>query len=148
MTAMNAKNYAGDVTPRQAWETLRDEPDAVLVDVRTRPEWAFVGIPDLNEAGKETVLLEWQAFPTMDIAPDFADQLGAILAERGADADSPVFFICRSGARSQSAAQAMTSAGFKRCYNVAGGFEGRLDGVGHRGTLDGWKVDGLPWKQS
>lgn len=148
MSAGQGRSYAGDVTPRQAWQTLQEEGDAVLVDVRTRPEWSFVGIPDLSEAGKEPVLLEWQVFPGMDVADDFCDRLADLLAEKGAGPDSALMFICRSGARSQSAAQAMSAAGFSRCFNVAGGFEGRLDNAGHRGKLDGWKVDGLPWKQS
>ena len=35
--------YAGDLTPREAWELLGSEPDAVLVDCRTRAEWSYVG---------------------------------------------------------------------------------------------------------
>lgn len=35
--------YAGDVTPQQAWEMLQDQAGAVLVDVRTNAEWAYVG---------------------------------------------------------------------------------------------------------
>jgi rhodanese-related sulfurtransferase len=56
-------------------------------------------------------------------------------------------FLCRSGVRSRDAAIAMTAAGFKACYNVASGFEGDKDAAGHRGTVSGWKVDGLPWMQ-
>jgi hypothetical protein len=42
----------------------------------------------------------------------------------------------------------MTAAGFSKCFNVATGFEGSPDAEGHRGTVDGWKVEGLPWVQS
>ena len=41
-------SYAGDISPKQAWDMLTQEKTAVLVDVRTRPEWSFVGIPDLG----------------------------------------------------------------------------------------------------
>jgi rhodanese-related sulfurtransferase len=41
----------------------------------------------------------------------------------------------------------MTQAGFKTCYNVAGGFEGPPDPDRHRGKVDGWKAVGLPWIQ-
>ncbi|MEM7686023.1 MAG: rhodanese-like domain-containing protein, partial [Pseudomonadota bacterium] len=34
------------------------------------------------------------------------------------------------------------------CTNVAEGFEGDLDADGHRGTINGWKAHGLPWRQS
>jgi rhodanese-related sulfurtransferase len=47
-----------------------------------------------------------------------------------------------------AAAAAMTGAGYSRCFNVAGGFEGMRDDAGHRGTIDGWKAANLPWLQS
>ena len=64
-----------------------------------------------------------------------------------------LFFICRSGSRSLAAARlvAARTLGEGRpveCVNVAEGFEGDLDGEGHRGTVNGWKVAGLPWRQS
>ena len=34
------------------------------------------------------------------------------------------------------------------CTNVAEGFEGDLDSEGRRGRVNGWKVRGLPWRQS
>src|SRR5215203_3492023 len=101
-------SYAGDISPKQAWEILAQEPGAVLVDVRTRAEWAFVGIPDLGNLGKKTVLLSWQDYPQMAIDPDFAAKLKAEISE----ATGPVLFICRSGARSRSAAIAATAAGY------------------------------------
>ncbi|MFQ5958839.1 MAG: rhodanese-like domain-containing protein [Alphaproteobacteria bacterium] len=135
--------YAGDVTPEEAWHLLKEDPAAVLVDVRTQPEWAFVGIPDLSEAGKQPVLVSWQMFPAMNVNPNFA----AELATRGVTADRSVIFICRSGNRSADAARAMTAKGFTRCFNLAEGFEGSLDGERHRGTAGGWKAKGLPWVQ-
>jgi rhodanese-related sulfurtransferase len=69
------------------------------------------------------------------------------LAPIGADRDSELFFICRSGQRSLKAAQAMATAGFTRCRNVSDGFEGPLDPNRHRGQLGGWKAKGLPWAQ-
>jgi len=141
-------NYAGDISPKQAWEILTQEPGAVLVDVRTRPEWAFVGIPDLANLGKKTVLLSWQNFPDMAIDADFAAKLKAQIGDAAMDPKGgPVLFICRSGARSRSAAIAATAAGYARCYNVSEGFEGDKDGASHRGQRGGWKHAGLPWVQ-
>lgn len=139
-------NYAGDVTPAETWRVLRENPDAVLVDVRTRAEWSFVGVPDLSAAGKEPVLMEWQLFPTMALNPGFAAGLSSALGQSHKNA--PVFFLCRSGARSRAAAIAMTGVGFSRCFNIAGGFEGDLDASKHRGTNSGWKAADLPWVQS
>lgn len=140
--------YAGDPTVSEAWMALAEEPASVLVDVRTRAEWTFVGVPDLSPLGKEPVFAEWQAFPSMQAdEARFVDQVSAELRRRGLAANAPVYFLCRSGQRSASAARAMTAAGHTPCFNVAGGFEGRLDAARHRGTIEGWKAAGLPWVQ-
>lgn len=140
---MSAESYAGDISVQEAWKLLAGDDSAVLVDVRTRPEWVFVGIPDLSGLGRDAVFCEWQSFPTMQINGEFAAQLRA----QGYGEDQPMLFICRSGQRSKAAAIAMTEQGFTRCYNVAGGFEGPPDGERHRGQVGGWKAAGLPWIQ-
>ena len=139
-----ATGYAGDVTPKTAWQMLKEIPDAVLIDVRTTAEWAYVGGPDVHSIGKTTVMIEWQIFPAMQIDPDFATRLKERI---GPVHDAPLLMLCRSGARSAAAARAMTAAGYGRCFNVANGFEGVLDAAGHRGGTSGWKADGLPWSQ-
>ena len=42
-------------TPQEAWDHLASDPEAILVDVRTRAEWTFVGLPDLTSLGKRVV---------------------------------------------------------------------------------------------
>ncbi|MFQ5764305.1 MAG: rhodanese-like domain-containing protein [Rhodospirillales bacterium] len=135
--------YAGDLSPKESWEILAQDSDALLIDVRTTAEFAYVGSPDLSSLGKETLRVQWQIFPDMNVNPEFVGQL----MQSGAGKDAPILFICRSGVRSRHAAEAITAAGFTKCYNVAGGFEGDRDDKGHRGTVNGWKVDGLPWLQ-
>lgn len=137
------EGYAGDITPEQAWEILQGEPGAVLVDCRTQPEWVFVGVPDLGKLGKKAAFVPWQVFPTMQVNPEFTRQIKAA----GAAEEAPVLFICRSGSRSRAAAQAASAQGFKKAYNIAGGFEGGLDPSRHRGSREGWKASGLPWVQ-
>ncbi len=137
------QGYAGDISVEQAYDLLTDNGEAVLVDVRTQAEWAFVGAPDLSAIGKETVFVSWQNFPAMEANSNFAGDL----AGKGVTPDKTVLFICRSGQRSKHAAVAMTGAGFKQCFNVEQGFEGPLDGDGHRGSSEGWKAKGLPWVQ-
>ena len=139
MLAMSIAVSAGDL--------LSSEPKAQLIDVRTSAEWNFVGVPELASLGREPILIEWQRYPDMAVNPAFVQALSTELAARGASAQTPLLFLCRSGARSQSAAVAMTAAGYSRAYNVAGGFEGSRDEAGHRGTVEGWKHDGLPWMQ-
>jgi rhodanese-related sulfurtransferase len=135
--------YAGDARADQAWSILEASPDAVLVDCRTQPEWAFVGVPDLSSLGRKPAFVPWQVFPSMQVNPEFVRQVKAA----GAKEDTPVLVICRSGSRSRAAAIALTREGFKRAYNVAGGFEGALDESRHRGSKEGWKATGLPWIQ-
>lgn len=136
-------DYAGDVSPEKAWQGLGAESGAVLVDVRTRPEWQFVGLPDLSPLGKQVAAVSWQVYPAMERNPQFEEAVRSVAPSP----DVPVYFLCRSGVRSRAAAIAMTAAGYGRCYNVAGGFEGGLDETRHRGAREGWKASGLPWVQ-
>lgn len=136
--------YAGDLTPQEAWDLLLSEPGAVLVDVRTEAEWRFVGVPDTSATGREPVLIEWVNYPQGERNDSFLQQLhdAGIDPEMGA----PVLFLCRSGARSIGAATAATAAGIGPAYNILDGFEGAPDELGHRG-VQGWKASGLPWRQ-
>ena len=140
--------YAGNVTPKVAWRALSEIEKSQLVDVRTTAEWAYVGTPDLSALDKDLLRLEWQSFPTMEKRPDFTNRVAAMLTETGVTPETPVFFICRSGARSSHAAEAATVAGWQQAYNVATGFEGDRDQNGHRGCISGWKFEGLPWTQT
>lgn len=148
MSSDPSGRYGGDKTVLETWEALAGDAGATLVDVRTQAEWSYVGLPSLEALGKSPLLVEWQRFPTMELSGDFVERLSAELAARGVGRDAPIYFLCRSGARSRSAAMAMTAAGFEQCFNVADGFEGPRDGDGHRGTQAGWKAAGLPWVQS
>ena len=145
----NQQDYAGDLSPRQAWDLLAQDRAAILVDVRSRPEWSFVGTTDLSSLGKKPLLVAWQHWtPNAQgaaMAPNaaFAEELAAVAPAK----DAPVIFLCRSGARSRAAAIAMTKLGYTRAFNLAGGFEGAHDSSRHRGSVDGWKAAGLPWMQ-
>jgi rhodanese-related sulfurtransferase len=139
-----ASGYTGDVAPQTAFKILSENKGAVLVDVRTRPEWNYVGLPELSSIGKKPALLEWQVFPSMQPNPDFVTALSGAVADKAA----PLLFLCRSGARSAAAAKAMTVAGYSTCLNISDGFEGPLDAQAKRGSAGGWKAAGLPWRQS
>lgn len=138
-----------DADPETVWKALAERRGALLVDVRTRAEWSFVGLPDLAGTGREPALIEWQSFPSMAMNPAFVDEALSVVAE--ADAEE-VYFLCRSGVRSLHAAHAVSAAADAAgrqvaCVNVAGGFEGDHDETGKRGLLNGWKAAGLPWRQ-
>ena len=96
-----------DLTPRQVAE-LVDAGDAQLVDVRE---------PYEHEAGR--------------IAGDVHIVLERLTAEAAAiDRERPVVFYCRSGSRSDLAAQAFGASGYE-AHNLTGG-------------LKAWVADGLP----
>lgn len=145
--ASPAAHYAGDVTPQEAWRVLSENSKAQLIDVRTAAEWQFVGLPDLSPLGRRPLLAEWQIYPGMELNADFIAGTDAALGAAGVAKDAPLFLLCRSGARSRSAATALTAEGYSAAYNVRNGFEGDADAEGHRGSQNGWKAVGLPWRQ-
>lgn len=150
MAGRGSSPRVGSVNPSEAWDRLGQGRDAALVDVRTRAEWNFVGIPDLTGLDKAPVCVEWASYPDMSNNPRF---VAALMEEFGGAVPSELYFICRSGARSLRAAEAVAShlsetGQEAACFNVAEGFEGDLDPMGHRGDLNGWKARGLAWRQS
>ena len=127
--------YAGALLPAEAHKLM--QAGAKLVDVRTKPELLYVGkVPG-------SLAVEWQTWPGNRENPEFLGELAAAVPK-----DQPVMFLCRSGARSHSAAEAAMRAGWKETYNVLEGFEGDKDAAGHRNTVGGWRKAGLPWVQS
>jgi len=128
-------SYAGALLPTEAAQLMK--AGVKLVDVRTKPELQYVGrVPG-------SLAVEWQTWPGGKPNPEFLGELAAAVGK-----DEPVMFLCRSGARSHSAAEAAKRAGWKETYNVLEGFEGDKDGREHRNTVNGWRKAGLPWTQS
>ncbi len=139
-----------ELSPQDSWDVLAENDDAVLVDVRTRPEWAFVGLPSLEALGRRLILAEWRHFPDMALNTSFAE---ALQEECGGRLSATMLFMCRSGARSLEAARhvsawARAHGQDVKCINVAEGFEGDLNEDRHRGEANGWKARGLPWRQT
>lgn len=132
-----------NISPPQAYALLRGRADAVLIDVRSKMEYDYVGHPI------GAILVPWAEFPDWTVDPErFVAQVRARLASLGGPIEErPVLLLCRSGARSMAAAHALAQQGFAELYNVAEGFEGDKDAERHRGTLGGWRFHGLPWEQ-
>ena len=143
MASPSSPEYAGDISAEEAWQQLTSDTRAQLVDVRTLAEWNFVGLPDLSSVGRQVHCIEWQEFPSGARNAGFVTEASQVLNDK----DAPVMLLCRSGARSRAAAIALTQAGFRHAFNVAGGFEGDTDEEGHRGNRNGWKAANLPWRQ-
>ncbi|KVE38279.1 rhodanese-like domain-containing protein [Burkholderia sp. TSV86] len=129
--------YAGGVSPQDAW-ALVTAGGVLLVDVRTAEERAFVGhVPD-------SLHVPWATGTSLTRNPRFVRELEA----KAGGKDTVVLLLCRSGNRSAQAAEAAAKAGFSQVFNVLEGFEGDLDDAGHRGAINGWRLHGLPWRQS
>src|SRR3546814_11339083 len=94
------EGYAGDLRPAEAWALLEKDPKAVLIDVRTAPEWGFVGVPRLDGLGQEARCLPWQAYPQMQGNEEFAPSVAA----QGVAQATPVRMLSRRGARAPPAA--------------------------------------------
>ena len=127
-----------NLEPRQAWDLLQQNADAVLVDVRTKVEHAFVGHPI------GAVHIAWKEAPDWQVNAKFVAEVEKLVLDKNA----PVLLLCRSGQRSLDAAKALEEAGYQRLINIIDGFEGPLDQHNHRGNLGGWRFNGLPWAQS
>jgi len=140
---MSLGDYAGDLSPVETWDLLKSSEAAVLIDVRTDAEFAYVGGPDTAALKNAFHKISWVLFPDMNRNPHFEDAV----REAVPDKETPIAFLCRSGVRSAAAARAMTALGYKSCFNIAEGFEGDKNADNHRGTVNGWKVRGLPWVQ-
>lgn len=131
-------SYTGAVTPPEAYTLLQELPGARLVDVRTQAEWSWVGqVPG-------ALTIEWNTWPAGQRNPQFAESL----QQEVPDKDTPLLFMCRSGARSHAAAELAKELGYNQVYNVLEGFEGDKNEAGQRNKVNGWRFHGLPWQQS
>ena len=129
-----ADGYAGDITPHTA-NAWMQSGEAVMIDVRSEAELAWVGfVPG-------AVAVPWKQWPGMAMNPAFDE--GVKAAAQG----KKVVLLCRSGVRSIAAAKRATELGLE-AYNILEGFEGDANGDGHRGTVGGWRMRGLPWRQN
>lgn len=126
------------LNPKQAWTLLDTEPTAVLLDVRDRTEFGFVGHPvgALN--------IPWKEAPAWKPNANFL----AEVKQRIPSLNTPILVLCRSGQRSLDAAKALAEAGYTDLTNIEEGFEGPLDEHKHRNTVGGWRAHNLPWEQS
>lgn len=124
------------LTPKEAHEFLKKNPDAVFIDCRSEMEFLFVGHP------KDAILIPWNDGPNWEINPDFLAHV-----KKATSVNRPVVLICRSGNRSRDAGEFLEKNGLTRVCNVLHGFEGELDEHHRRSSKAGWRHDGLPWEQ-
>ena len=119
-------------------KALEGKDGNYLIDVRTPEEWKNVGRPDGEALGLVTYFVSYQ-FQDGDgriLNSDFEKEMDAL----NLDKSKKIFFICRSGVRSQATAEMYEKKGFET-YNVSDGFL-RSD----TDYQSSWKADKLPIK--
>lgn len=126
----------------------------VFIDVRTRAELAFVGMPvnaDANIPFRRVDFETWndeKKFFAMSPNPHFADSVAGLLRDLNRNKRTPILLMCRSGGRSAAAANLLAQQGYTQVYTVTDGFEGdkAKDGADKgRRVVNGWKNSGAPW---
>ncbi|MCS5634825.1 MAG: rhodanese-like domain-containing protein [Candidatus Marinimicrobia bacterium] len=136
-------SYKRNLLPKMAVERLQNNPQALFVDVRSKAEFKYVGYPE------NSILIPWIDDPDWEPNPEaFSDAVMQELDGRENLSDTEIILICRSGFRSNEALKCLENKGFTQVSHVASGFEGDLDENDHRGNLNGWRHDGMPWSQS
>jgi len=138
------------VTAAEAGELLKSHSDILLIDVRTRAEAMFVGMP--IPAVKNIPFLHLGSYAyhpkkktyKLDPNPSFAGELARLVEQRGGDKSTTLILMCRSGTRSAKAANELAKLGYANVYSMVDGFEGDSDKQGRR-TVNGWKNAGHPW---
>lgn len=152
----------------EAYDMLNTVPDTYLIDVRTRPEYELVGHP-INAylfpysfwTGTLKRKEEVYSYGMDEKNRAFVEEISRVFKKT-----DNLLILSRSGKRSELAARELTSAGFKKVYDVTDGFEGarfpsfddtdkdkyyrqlakrnKIPGFDHRRHY-GWQWWGLPW---
>lgn len=133
------------LSPQQAYRLLQDDPQSLLVDIRSTMEYLFVGHPT------GAVHVPWIDEPDWTVNPDFLTEIRKRLLGGATcspdDQCASVVLICRSGKRSLEAGKTLIEGGLPQVFHIDEGFEGELDEHHHRSTSGGWRFHGLPWEQ-
>ena len=144
MNLTNKKDLSvKNITSIECFNKLSEISNSYLIDIRTKPEWEFTGVPDLSSLNKKTIFISWHMYPEMKINSLFENQIN----ESNIEKNDKLFLICRSGTRSYHAAEFLVSRGYSHCFNISDGFEGKKNTSSQRSAIDGWKYHNLPWKQ-
>jgi rhodanese-related sulfurtransferase len=153
----NKRTAAGHYLDAREAYRMKQElgPRAYFVDVRTRYEAVYVGLPTVADANIPYVEhpddAPWDDKAgrfRLDVNSDFGPELERRLQSAGLGKDAPIILMCRSGDRSARAANLLSQLGYTAVYSVVDGFEGDVATAGDRKgqrVVNGWKNAGLPW---
>lgn len=153
----NKRSASGlHLTAVEAAAMKQANPERVLlVDIRTRAEAMYLGMPTLADHLVPVLdfpdMWEWseaQGEYLQQGNPNFVKDIEQRLQQAGLTKDDAVILICRSGVRSNSASGLLAHFGFKKAYTVVDGYEGDTAKSGPdkgQRTVNGWKNAKLPW---
>jgi rhodanese-related sulfurtransferase len=108
LVGLSAVSCAQNRVSQTEFKKLMKDPSAQIVDVRTSKEVA---------EGKISGSMNMDYFSSSFIA----------IAEKKLDKNKPVLVYCAAGGRSASAAKDLKKAGFKKVYDLEGGYDAWKD---------------------
>ena len=120
------------IPSKEIKEYLKNNSKCVLLDVRTKEEWDTIGKPDGEKIGLKTYFLSVQFSEERIFNENFVQEFKNLNIGQ----DHEILTMCRSGGRSQAAAELLTRENYT-CSNISDGFEGNQENVG-------WKECDLP----
>ena len=120
------------ISSKEITDYLKKNPKCVLLDVRTIEEWDTIGKPNGEKIGLKTHFLPIQFGDERIFNENFVQEFKNLNISQ----DHEILTICRSGSRSQVAAELLTRENYI-CSNISDGFEGNQENVG-------WKKCDLP----
>jgi len=148
------------LTADEAFKVIENERGTTLfVDVRSRAEVNFLGMPQVADANVPYMDLDlfygWDEKKNvykMELNPEFVTEIEKRLATKGLSGkDSKIVLMCRSGDRSAAASNFLSKHGYTRVYSIVDGYEGDLAANGPfkgQRAVNGWRNSKLPWTYS
>ena len=120
------------IPSKEIMDYLKKNPKCALLDVRTKEEWDTIGKPNGEKIGLKTHFLSIQFGDERIFNENFVKEFKNLNISQ----DHEILTMCRSGSRSQAAAELLTRENYT-CSNISDGFEGNQENVG-------WKKCDLP----
>jgi len=143
------------LTAKEAYQMKTKDSHILFLDVRTRAEVAFLGMPKIADFNIPYMMVgDWDTWndkkKNFKLTPNsgFLSTLEDKITAKKLTKNSQIILICRSGSRSAKATNLMAQAGYKQVYTVVDGYEGDKAKKGmHKGqrVVNGWKNADLPW---
>ena len=140
-----------ELSPLDAYALIKEDPaHMIIIDVRTKAEYQFVGHPD----GAYLIPLQFmgEVFKEKEYEMIKNDEFASVILKKFNPKTDTLFFLCRSGTRAAMALSEAVTAGWpaERAYVILGGFQGEK--MKDKNSLfygqrvgGGWKNAGLPW---